>query len=578
MLGKLLPQKHEQSFITLRSLLSDLRAALAQLGAPEDDQQAIRAALLHLDSIFLLVVAGEFNAGKSAFINALIGQQVLEQGPTPTTTRIQVVKHGPSIERTSLDALTDLITAPASLLRDIHIVDTPGTNAIERHHEAITQDFLPRADIVFFLTSADRPLTESERAFLAQIREWGKKIVIVLNKIDILECDADLDRVRAFISEGVHRLLGFTPEIFPLAARPALQAKISGDAAALARSRFEDLERYISATLDEQERLRLKILNPLGVALRTIEKHLSEIEARATLLKGDWETIERIQRELEIYKSDMNSGFRLRLADVDNVLHEFERRGNDFFDETIRFSRVFELMDKRKIKADFERKVVADTPAQIEQKVAAIIDWLVSSDLQQWQSVRDHLTRRRSEQTDRVAGAMSSGFDYDRGRLLDTVGKSAQRTLADFDKDAEAQRMAASLQSAVAGMALMGAGAVGLGAAVSFLATTAAADVTGILAASTMAAVGLLIIPRRRHMARKELRDKIAQLKQQLMSALTGQFDKEVERSSRKVNDAVAPYSRFVRAEKEKLEKVDQELKQIRDRMLALRAETSTTH
>ena len=137
--------------------------------------------------------------------------------------------------------------------------------------------------------------------------------------------------------------------------------------------------------------------------------------------------------------------------------------------------------------------------------------------------------------------------------------------------------MAASLQSAVAGMALMGAGAVGLGAAVSFLATTAAADVTGILAASAMAAVGLLIIPRRRHMARKELRDKIAQLKQQLMSALTGQFDKEVERSSRKVNDAVAPYSRFVRAEKEKLEKVDQELKQIRERMLALRAETATT-
>jgi small GTP-binding protein len=572
MLGKPLEEKYAASFAELRSLLSGLRVTLAEFGASDEDQGAIRTASEHLDAVFLLVVAGEFNAGKSAFINALIGGQVLEQGPTPTTTRIQVVKYGPAIERKSIGALTDEITAPADVLRDLHIVDTPGTNAIERHHEAITRDFLPRADIVFFLTSADRPLTESERVFLERIREWGKKIIIVLNKIDILESEADLDRVRTFIRQGVQRLLGLTPEIFPVAARVAMQARMAGDEAGLNRSRIRNLERYVSMTLDAAERLRLKLHSPAGVALHIAGKYMEETSARAGLLKGDRETIDQIQRELEVYKTDLTSGFRLRLADVDNVLHEFERRGNDFFDETIRFSRVLELMDKQRIKADFERRVVADAPAQVEQKVNAIIDWLVASDLQQWQSVRDHLMRRRSEHTERVVGAMSSGFDYDRGRLLDTVGKSAQRTLADYDKDAEASRMAESLQSAVAGMALMGAGAVGLGAAVSFLATTAAADVTGILAASAMAAVGLLIIPRRRRQARKELRDKIAGLKQQLISALTGQFDKEVERSTRRISDAIAPYSRFVRAEKEKIAKVEGELRRVRDGLHALRA------
>ena len=69
-----------------------------------------------------------------------------------------------------------------------------------REHEAITADFVPRSDLVLFVTSADRPFTESERQFLAVIRDWGKKIVIVLNKVDLLESGAELEQVR-----GVHR-------------------------------------------------------------------------------------------------------------------------------------------------------------------------------------------------------------------------------------------------------------------------------------------------------------------------------------------------------------------------------------
>ena len=55
---------------------------------------------------------------------------------------------------------------------------------------------MPRSDLVLFVTSADRPFTETERAFLEQIRGWGKKIVVVINKIDILESDAQVEEVR----------------------------------------------------------------------------------------------------------------------------------------------------------------------------------------------------------------------------------------------------------------------------------------------------------------------------------------------------------------------------------------------
>ncbi len=178
-----------------RACLSRLQRALARADADAADQDALAQSVRRLDELFLLVVVGEFNSGKSTFINALIGQRVLEEGATPTTRRVHVLVHGPAVAQVSSTASVDTIAAPVEMLREIHIVDTPGTNAIFREHEAITTDFVPRADFVLFVTSADRPFTETERGFLEVIREWGKKIVIVINKVDILETAADLDSV-----------------------------------------------------------------------------------------------------------------------------------------------------------------------------------------------------------------------------------------------------------------------------------------------------------------------------------------------------------------------------------------------
>ena len=54
---------------------------------------------------------------------------------------------------------------------------------------------------MLFVTRADRPFTESERGFLEQIREWGKKIVFVVNKIDILPRPEDREQVLGFVRE-----------------------------------------------------------------------------------------------------------------------------------------------------------------------------------------------------------------------------------------------------------------------------------------------------------------------------------------------------------------------------------------
>lgn len=572
MLRRILTQKQDELLAENRRLLSELQVALARFDAAADDQATVQRSARQLDELFLLVVAGEFNAGKSAFINALLGTPVLEEGVTPTTTRIHLIKHGGEVSHTVAESALDVVTAPVDLLRDINIVDTPGTNAIHRDHEAITREFVPRSDMVLFVTSADRPFTESERAFLQGIREWGKKIVVVVNKIDILERPEEIETVRSFIAENARSLLGFTPDLFPVAARKALRAKQKGDAALLAESRFEALERYIVDTLDEKERVRLKLMNPLGVAKHLADKYLEVTDRRIELLKADFATMEDIERQLALYREDMAREFRFRLSDVDKVLHEFENRGMEFFDDTLRLPRFMDLLNKSKMKADFERKVVGDAPQLIERRVHEVIDWLVSADLRQWQAVMDHLQKRRLEHADRIVGQVGGGFDYDRNRLLDSVGREAQRSVETYDKEAEATQMADSVQAAVASTALVEVGALGLGALLVHIAATAAADFTGILAAGTVAVLGFFILPNRRREAKKELREKIQGMREQLMAALTGQFDREIDRSLRRIDEAVSPYTRFVRAERTRLSETREDLARIDEGLAQLKA------
>jgi small GTP-binding protein len=560
---------HQALLAEERECLNRLQRTLAALKADPAQQDALAQSIRRLDELFLIVVVGEFNSGKSTFINALIGQKVLEEGATPTTRRVQVLAYGPELKHVSSSGDVDVVEAPVDALREVHIVDTPGTNAIFREHEAITTDFVPRADFVLFITSADRPFTETERAFMDAIREWGKKIVIVINKADILETGEDLATVVQFVRTSAAGLIGLHPEVFAVSARAAFRAKTAGHPSPAAES-FTALEQYLATTLDEGERLRLKLLNPLGVGLRVTEAVIGEQAARQALLDEDLRALEDIDRQQANYREDMSREFRHRLSSVDNVLHEFERRGVAFFDDTLRLGRVLDLLNKSRLKEEFTRDVIRDMPRQIEREVHDIIDWMVASDLRQWQGVMTRIEARRAAHADRLVGTVDSRFAYDRARLLETVGRAAERTIQGYDHTREADAMAASVQKAVAGAALVEVGAVGLGAAVTVLATTTFADVTGILAAGALAVVGLFVIPVRRRQAKAAMRERIEAMRRQLMASLTSQFDREVDRSVTRVGDAVAPYSRFVRTEHAHLASARADLTAARQQLMGL--------
>ncbi|MGH9176236.1 MAG: dynamin family protein, partial [Vicinamibacterales bacterium] len=380
--------------------------------------------------------------------------------------------------------------------------------------------------------------------------------------------------MRQFVAEHGRALLTTEPEIFSASSRRALRQKLGEPVGApVPGDRFDELERYISSTLDEKERLRLKLLNPLGIGMRLAQTTRETIAGRIEVLKEDLRTIEDIERQLEVYRTDLSREFEFRLAEIDNVLQQFENRGVAFFDDTLRIGRIPDLLNKARIQREFERTVVGDTPQQIEKQVHDVIDWMVASELRQWQAVTEHVTRRSREHEGRVVGGDASGFQYDRQKLINTVGRVANKAVESYDREREAAQMADSVRNAVAGAALAQAGAIGLGAMVTALATTTAADVTGILAAGAIAVLGMFVIPSKRAQAKSQLRDRIERMRSELLTNLRAQFQREVERSVRGVMDAVAPYTRFVRAENEKLTSLNAEHDRISRELARIRTE-----
>jgi small GTP-binding protein len=562
-----------------KAALAEIQQALGRLDVPREALDTLEKAILQLDELFLLVVVGEFNAGKSALMNALLGagqERVLAEGVTPTTSRVTLVKWGPQIGEAVVDENFTIYTHPLPLLHELNIVDTPGTNAVIRHHERLTNEFLPRSDLVLFVTSADRPLTESERQFLERIRAWGKKVVVVINKADILETEAARLEVRDFVRRHSAEVLGFEPELFMVSARLAQQAAQAADPVASqslrVASQLDALEQYIQATLDDRTRLGLKLTNPLGVAEHIASQAQAASTAQAEALGEDAETVAALDGVLATYATDLRGELGPRLAEVENILVRMQERGLDFFDNTLRLMNIANLARGDRVRADFEKRVLADVPQQIEERVQRLIDWLVQKDLHQWQQIMTYLQRRQARYTEHLVGQGAAPLDARRRELIDSVGRTAQTIVESYNRDEEAKALASSVEAAVAQVALIEVGAVGLGALVLVILASVPADITGVLAAGTLAVLGFFVIPYKRQQAKTNFRNKIEALRARLSGALTGQFNGEAENMVERMQTGVQPYTRFVRAERERVDKTLSRLGELRQRLSALKA------
>jgi ribosome biogenesis GTPase A len=188
----------------LRDLLQQCLSLTDQC-AEKEASAILRDRLDLLQSAALFVIVGEVKSGKSSFINALLGEDVCEVAPDPCTAGIQELVYGEEPSRTVLGEHWERLRLPKPVLKDITIVDTPGTNSIIRNHHTITENYIPKSDLVVFVFPAKNPHTATAWELLSLVRkDWHRKTVFVLQQADLAsqqELSVNRERVKQYAHE-----------------------------------------------------------------------------------------------------------------------------------------------------------------------------------------------------------------------------------------------------------------------------------------------------------------------------------------------------------------------------------------
>ena len=148
-------------YLQLRARTEAALAALLKLAADLHREpellDTLQSLIRDLREPLLFVVAGEVKAGKSTLLNALFGQEFCKVDVLPATDRIYIFRYGAKDETVEVSNQVSERFLPIGFLRDFNVVDTPGTNTMVAEHQAITENFIPRADLVLFVFSVVNP-------------------------------------------------------------------------------------------------------------------------------------------------------------------------------------------------------------------------------------------------------------------------------------------------------------------------------------------------------------------------------------------------------------------------------------
>jgi small GTP-binding protein len=529
-------------------LLHEVVDILGQLGETSADDKARlqkNAADLQ-DMFFLVVVVGEFNAGKSSFVNALLGDTILPMGITPTTDCIELVRWSRRVNK-------EPVWLDAGVIREwrhpntggpgVVIVDTPGTGSVFRKHERIAKGFLSRSDLVIFLISAKRAFAETERLFLELARDYGKKIVVVINQIDLLE-KRERKEVRNFVQQQIDELLDLRPEIFTISAKQALTDKKT--AGGLFTTANEDpgginaVRAYLSEIFARIPPAKQKLYAQLDFVDSVLHKNRAYLEQQISLITNDTALAESLRQELEQQSLALNEQLDSARRELDRVFVDLRARGHSFIQKNLTLQRASRTLDRDDMRDEFEKQVVGNTLDQITSISEQYVNAVVDNSRRYWRSILDRLTRLETMLSQDVGAIDATGYAEQRVALQDAIA-IADAELKSYTDNSLAENLRSSFRANLMGFsagftaALGGLLAVVLGVAAhgGVLATTSGilgAVVVGPVLLVGGGAAAMLYWRKLKRDAAKELEQRLDTLQKSYNSAMVDLTDRERSR------------------------------------------------
>jgi hypothetical protein len=238
----------------------------------------------------------------------------------------------------------------------------------------------------------------------------------------------------------------------------------------------------------------------------------------------------------------------------------------------VRITHIRQLMNAELVRGAFEREVVADSAQRVDAAVQGLIDWMVDHDLRMWQSIQEYLDRRQAVRgrEDQMIGQVGRQFEYNRTQLLQSVGSRATKVIQGYDREREARELAEEMRGAV-NQTIGAAGLAGVGALAAAIFTAALFDATAVLISTLAAGFALIVLPMKKRLAKEQFHYKVQELRENLARGMSEQFETELARSVERIYDAIAPYTRFVKAEHTKVSNAGTELARLDDEFAKLR-------
>lgn len=246
-----------------------------------------------VETPFTFVIVGEVKAGKSSFVNALLdaGKEVCKVAPSPITDTIQQILYDENERTEIINPYLKKIFLNVDILKEISIVDTPGTNTIVNHHQEITERFIPFSDLIVFVFEAKNPYRQSAWEFFNFIhQDWQRKVVFILQQKDLMN-SSDLDiNIEGVKKQALEKgIVG--PKVFAVSAK----MEIEGDKE---NSGYLPLRHYIEANITGGKAPELKLRNNLETSRNINAKINESISLRQAQYDADVSFRNEIKAEL----------------------------------------------------------------------------------------------------------------------------------------------------------------------------------------------------------------------------------------------------------------------------------------
>ena len=272
--------------------------------------------------------------------------------------------------------------------------------------------------------------------------------------------------------------------------------------------------------------------------------------------------MQQIDKQLAYTRDDLKENYSRFLLRVENILLDLRNRAYDFVDDFLQLRNIWDITSKEKAQQQFHEQVVKDSSEQIEDVLTEAADWLVKKSMRIWDDTLETYKQQLNPNIYRgkVIGEIGGQFVYDRDKIYQGVIRDARSKIKEFNYQQESQNILKTFQNALIHFAAAEVGALGIGTILISMLSGLFLDITGFVAATTIATAGLFILPRKRKQAKEQFNGRIQALIAELKGNVGREFDDYMENTLTQIKETISPVDRFCRAEQEELEQGQQEL------------------